>query len=116
MYIRAIQGHTGENMIAPELMGHVAIPHNWKYFVFHRGCSFNTGGKESKEGRQTIFFTPLNAFGKIQMKKNPSDDLSIPRKVHQHSNWKHDQDAVYWKHCLVRKIKDYDSGKRNLTQ
>ena len=25
-YIRAIQGHTGGNVIAPELMGHVAIP------------------------------------------------------------------------------------------
>ena len=26
VYIRAIQGHTGGNVIAPELMGHVAIP------------------------------------------------------------------------------------------
>ena len=27
LYIRAIQGHTGGNVIAPELMGHVAIPY-----------------------------------------------------------------------------------------
>ena len=70
--IRAIQEHTG-NMIALKLMGHVAIPCNWKEFVFHRGCSFNinsiletgliAGGRESKEGRQTIFFTHLNPFG-----------------------------------------------------
>ena len=26
LHIRAIQGHTGGDMIAPELMGHVAIP------------------------------------------------------------------------------------------
>ena len=32
---------TGGNMIAPELMGNVAIPYNRKAFVFHRGCSFN---------------------------------------------------------------------------
>ena len=28
-------------LIAPELMGHVAIPYKWKVFLFHRGCSFN---------------------------------------------------------------------------
>ena len=27
LYIRAIQGNTGGNLIAPELMGHVAIPY-----------------------------------------------------------------------------------------
>ena len=59
IYIRAIQGHTGGNKIALELMGHVAIPYNRKELVFHRGYSFNiksiletgliAGGKESKE-------------------------------------------------------------------
>ena len=34
LYIRAIQGHTGGNLIAPELMGHVAIPYKWKKFLF----------------------------------------------------------------------------------
>ena len=41
LYLRAIQGHTGGEMIPPEMLGHVLIPHNWKEFVFHRGCSFN---------------------------------------------------------------------------
>ena len=35
MKIRAIQGHTGRNMTAPELVGHVTIPYYWKEFVFH---------------------------------------------------------------------------------
>ena len=39
--IRAIQGHTGGNVVAPELMGHVAIPYKWNDFLYHRGCSFN---------------------------------------------------------------------------
>ena len=30
VYIRAIQGHTGEVFIKPELMSHVLIPYNWK--------------------------------------------------------------------------------------
>ena len=36
LYIRAIQGHTGGNVIALELMGHVAIPFQWKEVLFHR--------------------------------------------------------------------------------
>ena len=52
--------------------GQVQNPYDWKGSVFHRGCSLNiksilenglnAGGKQSKEGRQTIFFTPLNPF------------------------------------------------------
>ena len=91
-------------MIAPELMGHVAIPDNWKEFLFHRGFAFNiksileqgltASGRESKEGRQTIFFTPPNHFGENSDEEELSDDLSVPRKVHYHSNWKHYQDAA----------------------
>ena len=105
MYIRAIQEHTVGDMMAPELIGHVAIPHNWIEFVFHRGCSYNinsileigliAGAKERKEGRQTIFFTPLNSFGKNPDEEETSDDIPLLRKVHYHSNWKHDQDAAY---------------------
>ena len=68
-YLRAIQGHTSGITIAPELMGHVLLPYTWKELLYHKGCSFNmksilehgliAGGKETKEGRRTIFFTPL---------------------------------------------------------
>ena len=70
----------------------------------HRGCSFNVtsiltsgliGGRESKEGRQTIFFTLFNPFGDNPHEEEPGDDLSKPRKVHYHSKWKNTQDAVY---------------------
>ena len=67
LYIRAIQGRTGGEVVAPELVVHVDIPFNWNEFLFHRGRSFNlksisdagiiAGGKESKEGRQTVFLT-----------------------------------------------------------
>ena len=43
------------------MLGHVLIPHKWKGFVFHRGCSFNSisilsagliaGGREGRESR-----------------------------------------------------------------
>ena len=64
------------------------------------------GGRESKGERQIIFFTPLNPFGehfkppglsfRCSHEEEPGDDLSVPRKVHYHSNWKHYQDTVYW--------------------
>ena len=65
VYSCPFKGHIGGNLIAPELMGHVAIPYKWKKFLFHRGCSLHVtsilrsgligGGREGKEGRQTIF-------------------------------------------------------------
>ena len=36
------------------------------------------GGRESKEGRQTIFFTPLNPSGDNPDEEEPSDDLLKP--------------------------------------
>ena len=118
LYIRAIQGHTSGNLTALELMGHVAIPCKWREFLFHRGCSFDVtsiiksgliaGGRESKEGRQTIFFTPLNPFGDNPDEEGPSEDLSKPRKVHYHSKRKSRQDAVYW----VNLARAQDKGLR----
>ena len=35
LYIRATQGYTGGNVIAPELMGHVAFLFKWKELLFH---------------------------------------------------------------------------------
>ena len=61
-------------------MGHVAIPYTWNDFLYRRGCSYNVqsilrsgliaGGRESKQGRQTVFFTPLNPLVPIQTKRN----------------------------------------------
>ena len=107
LYVRAIQGDTGGYSIEPELMGHVVIPFNWKQILFHRGCSFNLksileagligGGKESREGRQTVFFTPL-APRREEIEEDFKHDLSKPRKVHHKTDGKRAQDAVYWIH------------------
>ena len=120
LYIRAIQGHAGGNLIAPELMDHVAIPYKWREFLFHRGCSFDVtsilkagliaGRRQSKERRQTIFFTPLSPFGDNPDEEEPSDDLSKPRKVHYYSKSKNSQDAVYW----LNSARAQDKGLRIL--
>ena len=93
IWIYAIQGRTGGVTIQPELMNHVLIPYNWKEFIFHRGSAYNqhsitktglvAGGKESKEGRQTVFFTPLDPFGRdTHEEEESSEDYSQPRKIH----------------------------------
>ena len=83
---------TQENLIAPELMYDVCIPYKWKECLFHQRCSYDVqsilrsgllvGGRESKERRQTIFFTSLNPFGDNPDTAEPCDDLFEPRKVH----------------------------------
>ena len=55
------------------------------------------GGKERKEGRPTVFFTPFDPFGD-EAEEEFNNDLSKPRKVRYYSKWKPHQDAVYWIH------------------
>ena len=60
------------NDFSPRLMNYVMIPYRWKQFIYHVGrardqCStaeagLVAGGKEQKEGRQTIFFTLHDPF------------------------------------------------------
>ena len=105
--LRAVQGHTGGDMIRPEMLGHVLIPPCWKEFVFHRGFSFNVtsildagliaGGRQGRETRRTVFFTPLNPRG-TEEEQEYCDDLTKARKVYYKTGWKHSENAVYWIH------------------
>ena len=55
--VRVIQGHSGGELVAPELLNHVAIPPGWKEKSCHVRSSFSVnsilqaGGKDTKEGR-----------------------------------------------------------------
>ena len=85
VYIRAIQGHSGGTFIHPELMNYVPISHKWKQFICHMGrardrysiaeAGLVAGGKEGKEGRQTIFFTPLDPYHSDASKAETVTDL-----------------------------------------
>ena len=55
------------------------------------------GGKDKKEGRHTVFFTPWNPRGD-EAEEEFENDLSRPRRVHFKSWWKPHQDAVHWIH------------------
>ena len=60
-----------------------------------------TGGKERKEGRQTIFFTPLGPFNSDADGVELIADIKKPRKVHYQIHWRPEQEAVYWIHLSI---------------
>ena len=107
-YIRAIQGHSSGIIISPRLMTYVMIPCKWKQFIYHVGRARNQYSmaeaglvakrKERKEGRQTIFFTPLDPFDSDADEAESITDFKEPRKVHCQIHWRLEQDAVYWIH------------------
>ena len=105
VYFRALQGHSGRNLIDPSLQDNVVIPSNLFQHIYHVGCAFNLhsiinnglipGGQNSSK-RQTVFFLLIDTRDKEH--KDPEKiDLNVPRRAqHLHNAWKRHQDAVFW--------------------
>ena len=105
LYFRALQGHSGNNLIDPTLQDNVVIESGIFHHIYHIGCAFNLhsiinnglrpGGQDLSR-RQTIFFLPTDPRDKNH--KDPEDiDFSVPRRAkYVHSAWKKHQDAVFW--------------------
>ena len=41
LYLRDLQGHSGRNLIDPELQDNVLIPNNFFEYIYHTGCAIN---------------------------------------------------------------------------
>ena len=105
VYLRALQGHSGRNLIDPSLQDNAVIQSGFFFYIYHIGCAFNLhsvinnglipGGQNSSK-RQRVFFLPLDPRDKEH--KDPEKiDLNVPRRAqYLHSAWKKHQDAVYW--------------------
>ena len=69
LYFRALQGHSGNNLIDPALQDNVIIPCGTFHHIYHVGCAFNLhsivnnglipGGQDLSR-RQTVFFLPID--------------------------------------------------------
>ena len=105
MYFRALQGHSGSNLIDLSLQDNVIIQSGFFQQVYHVGCVFNLhsiinnglilGGQKSSK-RQTVFFLPIDPRDKGHQDL-ATIDFSKPRRAHyMHSAWKNHQDAVFW--------------------
>ena len=103
-YFRALQGHSGRNLIDPSLQDNVVIPSNFFQHVHHIACAFNLHsiinsglipGGQSSSKRETVFFLPVDPMDKSH--KDPKViDLNVPRHAqYLHNAWKRHQDAVY---------------------
>ena len=105
LHFRALQGHSGHNLIHPTLQDNVIIQSNFFQYIYHVGCAFNLhsiinsglipGGQNSSK-RQTVFFLRVGPMDKSH--KDPKViDLNVPRHAqYLHNAWKRHQDAVYW--------------------
>ena len=103
--LRALQGHSGNNLIDLTLQDNVVIGSGIFHYIYHIACAFNLhsiinnglipGGQDLSR-RQTVFFLPIDP--RDESHKDPEHiDSSVPRRAqYVHSAWKRHQDAVYW--------------------
>ena len=102
LYLRALQGHSGGNLIDPSLQDNVLIPNDFFEYIYHIGCAINSHsimnsglipGGQILSKRQTVFFTSLDPLNKEH--KDP--DLDAPRLAwYKQKLWKKHQNTVYW--------------------
>ena len=102
--LRALQGHSGRNLIDLSLQDNVVIPSNFFKYIYHVGCAINlhsttnsgliAGGQNSSKERQTVFFTAVNPMDEDH--KDPYNlHLTKPRLAsYKQKKWKRHQDTV----------------------
>ena len=90
LYLRALQGHSGRNLIHPSLQDNVLLPNDFFEYVYHVGCAINLHsiinsglilGGQNLSKRQTVFFLAVNPLNKEH--KDPYE-IDLTEKV---SNW-----------------------------
>ena len=105
VYFRALQGHSGRNLIDPSLQDNVIIQRGFFQHIYHIGCAFNLhsinnsglilGGQNSSK-RQTVFFLLVDPMDKSHQDPKVID-LNVPRHAqYLHNAWKRHQDAENW--------------------
>ena len=105
IYLRALQAHSGSNLIDPTLQDNVLIGPGIFPYIYHVGSTFNlhsivsnglVPGGQNLSRRQTVFFLPVDP--RNESHKDPEHiDYSAPRLARYLQNaWKRHQDAVFW--------------------
>ena len=106
LYLRALQGHSGRNLVDPSLQDNVLIPDDFFEYIYHIGCAISShsvtnsslipGGQHLSRERQTVFFLPVNPMDKEH--KDPEKiNLDAPRLAWcKQKVWKKHQNTVYW--------------------
>ena len=105
IYLRALQGHSGDSIIDLAMQDHVLISPGIFPYIYHVGSNFNIssilsnglipGGQELST-RQSVFFLPVDP--RDENHRDPENiDYSMPRRArYMQNNWKRHQDTVFW--------------------
>ena len=105
VYLRALQGHSGRNLIDPLLQDNVIIQSGFFQHIYHIGCAFNLHsiiniglipGGQSSSKRKTEYFLPIDPRDKGHQDPAKIDFNETRRAQYLHSAWKKHQDAVFW--------------------
>ena len=101
MYLRALQGHSGRNLMDPSLQDNVIIPDGFFTYIYHVNLHsiINSGlipGGQNLSNRQTVFFLFVNPMDKNH--KDPDTiDLNEPRLAqYMHRARKKHLNTVSW--------------------
>ena len=87
LYLRALRGHSGRNLIDPSLQDNVLIPNDFLEYIYHIGFAINVHsilnsglipGGQILSQRQTVFFTSVGPMDK-EYKDPYKIDLTAPR-------------------------------------
>ena len=114
LYLRALQGHSGRNLVDPSLQDNVLIPNDFFEYIYHVGCAINLhsiinsgliAGGQNLSKRQTVFFLPVDPMDKEH--KDPEKiDLGAPRLArYLQTAWKKHQNTVYWVDIILAQKK-----------
>ena len=105
IYLRALQGHSGDNIIDLEMQDHVLITPGIFPYIYHVGSNFNLYsiisnglilGGQNLSRRQSVFFLPVDP-GNEDHTDPENIDYSVPRHARYLQNtWKRHQDTVFW--------------------
>ena len=105
IYLCALQGHSGSNLIDPTLQDNVLIGPGVFPYTYHVGSNFNISsilsnglipGGQNLSRRQSVFFLPVDP--RDEDHKDPENiDYSVPRHARYLQNtWTRHQDTVFW--------------------
>ena len=103
IYLRAFQGHSGNNLIDLALQENVLSGLGIFPYIYHVGCAFNLHsiignglipGGQNLGKKQSVFFLPVDPRNDDH--KNPKNiDYSVPRHARYLQNtWKKHQDTI----------------------
>ena len=106
LYLRSIQGHSGNNAVDPALQDNVLFPKGFTEYIYHVGNASAVisvirnglipGGRSLKRGIQAVFFTTVNPMEDGYGSGETPWDLTKPRILPDKNTWKRSQNNIFW--------------------